>query len=850
MFKVTWRNLLARKLRLFMSAFAVVLGVAFVGGSLIFTDAMGGAFDDIIEGSVSDVEIAYAGAGSFTSMEDNRVIEGSVVDRLRKVPGVQDVYPGLQLQSVFVIGSNGKVIGGFGPPGLAFNNAGSTNVQGEPILTLKEGHYPKGRGEVALDAKTVEKSGYHVGDTVRLVTPGDPPTLTAQLAGVVEFGNGGLVGATITIFDTAAMQQLFFDGKDVYNSISLSAAEGTTQRQLADAAQAVLPDGLVATPGDVQVEQNKEDIDNSFLKYIRIFMLVFAGISLVVGAFLIVNTFSILVAQRSRELALLRALGASRRQVIVSVLLEALAVGFIGSTFGLLLGIGLAQAIRALMGVVGIDLSNASFPVTGTTVFWCYLLGMLVTVVAAVLPAVRASRAAPVSALRDDVALPEATLRTRLLLGIVLALAGVGSVVLGFVVGGGGAGLSLIGLGLLAVLIGASLASPLVSRPVIAVFGTAYRRLFGSIGQLATQNSARNPRRMAATSSALMIGIALVSLVAIFGRSAAASTDVSVDDNLTAQLIVSNAIGQPFSTAVATEVRGVPGVKAVAEVQVALPTVDGSANAFVAGIEPADLEQAMRLDVVGGDLADLGPGKIAITQSKADGGDLVVGDTVKAEFQAGTQELEVAAIFKSSATVPGDYLVTTGTLTKGGIAARDSQLFVVTDPGADVDAVKQRIDTLTKDLPTLTVKDPQGFADEQKSQINTFLNIIYSLLGLSIVIAILGVINTLGLSVIERTKEIGLLRAVGVSRAQLRQMIRLEAVVIGVFGALLGVVLGVAFGVSLVTALHDQGMTELSVPWLQLVLFIVAAGLVGVLAAIVPGRRAAKLDVLKAISAE
>lgn len=318
----------------------------------------------------------------------------------------------------------------------------------------------------------------------------------------------------------------------------------------------------MATTGPDQAEQNKEDVNNSFLKFIRIFMLVFAAISLIVGAFLIINTFSILVAQRSRELALLRALGASRRQVIGSVLSESLAVGFIGSTFGLLLGIGLAQLIRVLMSFIGIDLSNASFPVTLSTVFWCYLLGMLVTVVAAVLPAVRASKAAPVSALRDDVALPEATMRSRLILGIVLALLGIVSVVVGFV----GTELLLIGLGLLLILIGAALASPIVSRPVIAAFGVIYRRIFGAVGQLATQNSARNPRRIAATSSALMIGIALVTLVSIFGNSASASTDASVDENLKADLIVSNVIGQPFSTAVADQIRDVEGVRGVAAV--------------------------------------------------------------------------------------------------------------------------------------------------------------------------------------------------------------------------------------------------------------------------------------------
>ncbi|HET7690883.1 MAG TPA: FtsX-like permease family protein [Nocardioidaceae bacterium] len=848
MLRVTLRNLVARKLRLLMSAFAIVLGVAFVGGSLIFTDAMGGAFDDIVEGSVADVEIAPPGAIDFNSVEDARTIPGRVAERVATVPEVASVHPYMQLLSVFVIGKDGTMVGGNGPPGLAFNHTGSRNLAGEEILSLKEGSWPSGPGQVVLDETTAEKGDYQIGDTVSLVTPGTPPLMDATLTGLAEFGNGGLVGATITVFERKFMQEQFFGGEDVYVGISVDGKDGVSQEELKAAIEKVVPRSLEVRTGDVVVEENKEGIDNAFLKYIRIFMLVFAGISLVVGAFLIINTFSILVAQRSRELALLRALGASRRQVVGSVLLEALVVGLIGSTLGLGFGVLLAQAIRGLLSTFGLDLSGASFPVRPPTVLWCYVLGMLVTTVAAVLPALRGSRAAPVSALRDDVALPESTIRTRTVMGALMVLAGIGAVVLGFI-GEGGSGLSLIGLGLLLILVGVSLVSPLVSRPVIAAFGAVYRRAFGSVGQLATQNSARNPRRTAATSSALMIGIALVSMVAIFGQSASASTDVALEDSMKAELVVSNVVGVPFSTDIAAQIRAVDGVRSVVQVQQAFPKADGDST-FMSSIDPRSIGDAIDLEVVEGSLTDLRPGTIAVEEGTAEGHGFSLGDKVPVEFQGGKRDLTVVATFESDAALPASYLVTRKTLTDGGLKPLDSILFVVKDDGADLAAVTAAVNKVTEALPTITTKDPQGYAEEQKEQINLFLTLIYALLGLSVVIAVLGVINTLGLSVIERTREVGLLRAVGVSRGQLRTMIRLEAIVIAVFGALLGVVMGVAFGISLVRALNDQGITELTIPWGQLVGFIVAAGFVGVLAAVWPGRRAARLDVLKAIATE
>ncbi len=848
MLKMTWRALLARKVRLALSAFAIVLGVAFVSGSFIFTDAMGNAFDDIIEGSTSDVEVAYQGAADFGSQQDSRVIPAPVVDRLRRLPQVQEVHPSDQLQSVYVIGSSGKVVGGNGPPGLAFNYTGARAVNGKPIIRLVQGALPKAAGQVALDVDTARKGGYQVGDRVRLVTPGDPPTLSATLVGLVEFGSGGLNGATLTLFDLQWMQQLFFGGRDVYSQISLDVAPGYTQSQAAAAAQRVLPAGLEARTGDELVKSNKASLDK-ILGFLNTFLLVFAAVSLVVGTYLIINTFSILVAQRSRELALLRALGASRRQVNVSVLSEATVVGVFGSTVGLGAGYLLARALQLLFGTLGFDLSRASFPVNLRTVVASYAVGVLVTLVAAYLPARRASRIPPVAALRDDVALPESSLRRRVLTGFLLVLAGIGAMVAGFWIGHGNRGLALIGSGMLSILVGVSLLGPWLGRPLTALFEIGYRRAFGMVGVLAAQNSLRNPRRTAATASALMIGLTLVSLMSILGQSASASTDAAVKRSLSSQLVVSNLVGTPFSTSIAQQIRKVDGVRNVAELRTAGAMI-GSDRIFVAAIDPRALGLALTLPVKAGSLLALRPGTVAVSASSAERRGYRLGERVPVTFQGGTVRLTVVALIARSGALPANYLVTPDTLVKGGLEPLDSLLYVSTARSADTPAVRADVEDILKDLPTVTVKDPGEFAQEQRSQINLFLYFIYALLGLAVVIAVLGIINTLALSVIERTREVGLLRAVGLSRRQLRRMVRLESVIVAVLGAALGVVMGLVFGVALQRAVADQGIDVLSIPWLQLVVFVALAAVAGVLAAVLPARRAARLDVLEAIGAE
>ncbi|MDX6309108.1 MAG: putative transport system permease protein [Nocardioidaceae bacterium] len=848
MWRVTWRNLFARKVRLLLSGFAIVLGVAFVAGSFILTDTIRDAFTGIIKGSTPDVQVAPRGSGNFDSGPDSRTIGADVVKRLETLKDAAAVDGGNQVTGVYVLDKGDKVLSSGGAPGLAFDYGNGRAITGNRVVTITDGKPPVTIHQIALDSQTAKKGGYHVGDKVDLVTPGPKPRTTVTLTGIFRFGQtGNTAGATLTLYSQQAIQQLYFHGKDVYSGVSLAAKPGVSQQQLASEAQKLLPPGLQARTGDKVAAEGEKSLDQA-LKFINYFLLVFAAISLVVGIFLIVNTFSILVAQRSRELALLRAMGASKRQVNRSVLTEAFAVGLVGTTAGVGVGYLLAMVLRWVFGRIGLDLTGVPMPVAPRTVIAAYLAGMVTTLIAAYLPARRAGRVSPVAAMRDEVAMPETSLRRRTLIGALLVVVGAGGAILGFL-GSGGLGLLGIGLGALAVLIGVALMSPLLGRPVVRLIGLSYRALFGSVGTLATQNTLRNPRRTAATSSALMIGLALVATMSILGQSAKASTDKAVNETLTADFVVSNAVGSPFSPTIAQQIRKQPGVQTVAEFRSANGEIDGS-QVFLGAADPRQLPQVLAIPMEKGSVADLNDGTILVDKNTASGNGYAIGDTIRLKLQGGTQSLKVAGIFSASAAVPANYIITLNALAKGALQPQDSLLFITPKPGVSPAELHAQIDPITRDLPTISLQDQSGFADTQSKQIDQFLLLIYSLLAFSIIIAALGIVNTLALSVIERTREVGLLRAIGLSRRQLRRMVRLESIAIAVLGAVLGVVIGIAFGVALVKALSDQGLDVLAVPWAQLVIFVLVAIVIGVLAAWLPARRAAKLNVLDAITTQ
>jgi putative ABC transport system permease protein len=847
MFRTTVRNLLTHKLRLALSALAIVLGVAFVAGTMIFTDTLNKTFTDIIDSGTADVDVAPKSAfdsglvGTGVSSAQSSV-PASVLDDITAVDGVEAAEGYVQTEGIYVLDSEGEVLETNGAPGLG---VGWITDRSLSQSELTDGRAPSAEGEVALDAATAEKLDYQVGDQVALLTTG--PRIEATLVGVFQYGeSGNLAGATMAAFDTTTAQELFLEpGR--YTGVSVNADDGVSQIELDEALSAALGDKY-----DVRTRAEQSEAASSSLEdgigFINTFLMVFAGVALFVGSFIILNTFSMLVAQRTRELALLRALGASRRQVTRSVLLEATLLATIGSTAGLAAGFGLAHGLSALMKQFGLVL-DGDLVFSAGTVAWAYAVGVLVTLVAAYLPARRAAKVAPIAAMRDDVVTTTGRpMRRRNVLGAVTAAVATVALAAGLSLDDGDNTGALVGLGS-ALMLGAAVAlSPVLAKPFIRAAGFLLPRVAGRTGHLARENALRNPRRTAATSSALMIGLALVSGFSILGASANASVEALIDDTLKADYVVSTGVGQPFTPKVAEELAAVDGVESVAQERFGAGKFDGTEAMFVA-YQPEKLDQALQLDFAEGEVTGLEGNGLLVDQSTAEDEGWQVGDTVEFLVANGnSEELTLGGIYRDSDGL-GSVLISMDTYNATGGAQLDRYVYVNLADGVDVAAVRADLEQVTGAYPVVDLKDTGDFKDEQKGQVQQMLTLINALLVLSVLIAVLGVVNTLALSVIERTRELGLLRAVGMSRRQLRRMVRLESVVISIYGAALGLVLGSVFGVSLVQALGDMGINTLQVPAGQLLGFLLLGAVIGVVAATFPARRAGRLKVLDAIAA-
>ncbi len=850
MLRATLKSLLARKLRLALTALSIVLGVGFVAGAFVLTDTMGKAFDDLFAQASAGTDVIVRATSAFTPEQngpgggngsERDPIPDTLLPTVQGVPGVKTAEGGVIGYAQMVDPATGDAIGGTGPPTFGAN--WSTTSTG---LTLRSGEKPSGRDEVAVDAGTAKKFDLKVGQRIRILFQGPPREFT--ISGIAGFGDAdNLAGATLAIFDTPTAQDVL-DRQGTFDEIDVVAEPGVTAVALQQRIAQVLPKGVEAVTSEKVADEQAKQLKEA-LGFFRTFLLVFAFIALFVGAFIIFNTFSIIVAQRTRELALLRAIGASRRQVLTSVVVEAFAVGLVASALGLVAGIGIAVGLKGLLAAFGIDLPSTSLQLELRTVIVAFIVGTVVTVIASVLPARRAARIAPVETLRESADTSvRASLRRRLIAGVIVTGAGIGALLFGLFGNPSNAG-ALIGFGAAATFVGIAILSPLGARPLAGAIGSPIRR-FGIQGKLGRENAMRNPRRTASTASALMIGLGLVAMVAVLSASLKASFDVAISEALKADFVLTTSSFTPFSPDAAAATREVSGVAAVSEFRQSGFRV-GGADAFLTAIDPGTVEQVATLGLSEGASQALDDGQVVVFDDTAKEKGWSVGDRIPSAFATvGKEPLTMGGTFSENRVVGGDYLVSLHTYERFFTEQLDSFVMVKLAPGTDPATVQTGIEAATKDFGGLEVQDQTAFREQQAGFVNQLLGLVTALLLMSILIALFGIINTLGLSIFERTRELGLLRAVGMSRKQVKRMVRWESVIIAILGAILGIVIGVGFGWALQQALADQGVTELRIPVGQLIVALVFAGFVGVIAAIWPARRAAKLNVLESIAYE
>jgi putative ABC transport system permease protein len=845
--KATLKGLLAHKFRLAATALAIVLGVSFVAGTYVLTDTINATFTNLFDEVTQGIDVAVRSRDVFTGQmgEVRDPIPEEVLNEVKAVDGVK-VAEGSVTGFAQFVDKDGKPVTTGGAPTLGVSISSAPELQAG--TTVRSGRLPSGPDEMVVDAQTADKHGFAVGDRVKVLLQG--PARTFTVSGIIGFGEAGnLGGATLAGFTLPTAQEVL-NREGRFDEIDVVAAEGTTPEQLRDRVRAVLDPRYEVLTGEELSASQAAAINDTIGRFLSTALLSFAFVALLVGAFLIFNTFTIIVAQRTRELALLRCLGASRRQVLTSVLLESLIVAVIASLVGLGLGVLIANGLKALL----TSILNFDLPTTGTVFLWRTVLvslavGIVVTLLAALLPARKATRVPPVAALQPETAFaPTHFRKRRIVLGVLVTLVGIALLLAGLFQNEGNR-LVNVASGAVIVFFGVAILSPLIARPLARLIGWPFAKAFRLPGTLARENAMRNPRRTASTAAALMIGLALVTFVSIFAASIKASTTETLDRTIAADYILMNDTFTPFSPDLAARLADQPELAAVVGVRLGAFKLNGATKQLI-GIDPAAYDRVVKTEVLSGSIADLQSGGLAVKEDVAEANGWTVGERVALQFpRGGTQQVTVKAIYKDN-SVNGDYLLSLADYERFYADQADSQILVQAAPGTTPAASRAAIDRVLVDFPNVTVRDQAEYKAETARQIDQVVNLFYALLALAVVIALFGIVNTLGLSIFERIRELGLLRAIGATRRQIRSMIRWEAVIIAVLGAVLGLAVGLFFGWTIVRALRSVGITEFAVPGGQLVIFVVFAALAGILAAVLPGRRAARIDVLRAITTE
>jgi putative ABC transport system permease protein len=854
-FFTTIKGLIAHKLRLFATAMAVTLGVAFMAGTLVLTDTIGKTFDDLFGDVYAQTDVVVRGTAVFDAgaagVQRGRVSE-SLLAGVRAVPGVAQAQGGV-LGYARLVGSDGDALGnpGAGAPTLGGDWTESARLN---PFHLVEGSAPAADDQVVIDAASADAGALAVGDTTTVLVQGPPQRV--RISGIMKFGTvDSPGGATVVLFRHTVAQRLIAEpGK--FDTISVAAAPGVTQQALAARIAEILPHQVEAVTGDAVTVEAQSAIRHE-MGFFRAFLLAFAVVALLVGAFMIFNTFSITVAQRTRENGLLRALGAGRRQILASVLLEAFAVGVVASLLGIVGGLGVAIGLKELLAAVGIPVPAGSVVFRPSTVVISMAVGVGVALLAAVSPARKAAQVPPIAAMQQGlVGSTGYGSRRRVYVGSGLLAVGVGMLLTGLFASLGHR-LVLVGAGAMLVFFGVSVLARTISLPLSKLIGAPLPRLRGVTGELARDNAMRNPKRTAASASALMIGVGLVGFITIFVASTRASVERAVDQSFIGDIVVTSGGGMTggVDPSLAQRINELPEVAHATGLRQSFANVAGDVT-FVTGVDTATAFDVLDIAPVEGRAVDLGRYGVAVRQEVATRQHLTIGDVIPFVFKdTGTQRLRVAMIygkgqFVGLQEVHPDYLLGMPAYDANFTTHLDAQVNVQQAGDVSQAAALAAVERAATPYAGVSVLDRAGFKKQQTAPMNQMLALVYALLGLAIFIALLGIANTLALSVFERTREIGLLRAVGMTRPQLRSSIRWESVIIAVQGTVLGLAIGLFFGWALVRASEGQGLTVFVVPYDSLGLIVLLAAASGMVAALGPSRRAARLNVLKAVSSD
>jgi putative ABC transport system permease protein len=840
-----------------LTAIAIVIGVAMISGTYILTDTIKSAFGTVFTEVYKRTDVVITGKSALTTSgeeagEERRqapAFSESLLATVRRVPGVAEAQGGVS-DTAELVGRDGKVISSGGAPALAFSVHAHGNQRFNP-LKLVSGAWPSAAGEVAIDAFTAERKHYKVGETIGVVARGAEQRM--RIAGIAKFGGvSSLGGATMAIFNLPVAQQLL-DKQGKLDSISIAGAPGYSASQLAAEIRPLLPPDAQVRTGEGQAQQQTKDT-NSFLSIIQDFLLAFAGVALFVGSFVIANTLSITIAQRTRELATLRTLGATRGQVRRSVLLEAFVIGLLASVVGLFLGLGLAKGLNSLFVSFGIDLPQAGTVFATRTIVVSLLVGVGITVLAALRPAIRATRVPPIAAVREGAVLPPSRFaRFGTLAALLTLLGALALTLIGLFVGGLSTGTRLlaIGIGAVGIFLAVAMLAKSLVPPLAEALGWPATRIGGAAGKLARANAMRNPARTASTASALMIGLALVTLVSVLAAGLKSRFESNVNELFNADyaLTATNNFS-PIPIASAEAVRSVPGVEVVSGVRA------GSGKAFgdtarVTGIS-GDISRVISVKWQTGSQAvpgALGESGTTVPKEYANSHHLHVGSTIDVRTPSGRfmhlTVLGISAPPKGSSPY-GDIAIST---TRFDAEYQNPQnvFTLVKIAGGASAANTHALESALAGFPNAKIQTESQFKANQEKGINTLLNLLYVLLSLSIIVSLFGIVNTLVLTVFERTRELGMLRAVGMTRRQLRRMIRHESVITALIGAVLGIPVGVVLALMVGQAIEYPAFT---IPVGTLVVFVIAAIVAGLIAAIFPARRAARLNVLRALQYE